>query len=178
MVVVASRGRRWGRLAPFVAPCLVKLPWPEVQPFVEASQLNVARLLLLAFVFELRQPFRRHPEQIDEFVVRGVVHEYLDQRLDEPGARLVVSVAGEPGDGAVSDHHVLPGGPGPVQLLGGLCDGQGVDGCLFGRDVGHDVAASPSPRPGISRRHCCRLNRPKVFAVTAAGLSKERLKTG
>ena len=37
----------------------------------------------------------------------GVVHEHLDQGLDEPGALVVVPQAGVPGDGGVGDDHVL-----------------------------------------------------------------------
>ena len=47
---------------------------------------------------------------------RTMVHEDLDEALDEPGPADVVPVADEAGDGGVGDDHVLPRRPRLVHL--------------------------------------------------------------
>ena len=88
----------------------------EVDPLVEVAHLDVARLLLVVFVGEVAEALRGHPQQVDDLPVVRVVHEDLDEALDEPGPAHVVPVADVAGDGGVGDDHVLPGGPCLVHL--------------------------------------------------------------
>jgi hypothetical protein len=66
---------------------LVGLPvvtWVEVDSFVEVAHLDVARLLLAEVVGKLAEPFRGHPQQVDQLFVVRMVAEHLHQALDKP----------------------------------------------------------------------------------------------
>ena len=104
----ARTGRRRG-LAPAQRLGRAGQPRVEVDPLVEVAHLHVARLLLVVFVGEVAEALRGHPQQVDDLPVVRVVHEDLDEALDEPGPAHVVPVADKAGDGGVGDDHVLPG---------------------------------------------------------------------
>ena len=111
----ARTGRRRG-LAPAQRLGRAGQPRVEVDPLVEVAHLHVARLLLVVFVGEVAEALRGHPEQVNDLPVVRVVHEDLDEALDEPGPAHVVSVADVAGDGGVGDDHVFPGRPRLVHL--------------------------------------------------------------
>jgi hypothetical protein len=48
------------------------------------AHLDVARLLLAEVVGKLAEPFRGHPQQVDQLFVVRVVAEHLHQALDKP----------------------------------------------------------------------------------------------
>jgi len=86
----SPQGQRWRHRPPKplrISLVLVALPvvtWVEVDSFVEVAHLDVARLLLAEVVGKLAEPFRGHPQQVDQLFVVRMVAEHLHQALDKP----------------------------------------------------------------------------------------------
>ena len=113
MIASLTRAGRWSGSAPSERS---RITWVEVDALVKVAHFHIARLFLVILVGELTQSFRRHTQQVDELSFVGVLHEYLDERLDEPRSLFVISDGGVTRNRRVGDHHVFPSRSGSINV--------------------------------------------------------------